>query len=327
MNNPLVITLGDPGGIGPEVVTRALVSLWTSDSLPPVLIVGPWWVRHHPLLKDDWDRLAPEYRSDHMPTPLSCPVSWVDPYPISDQVVTQPHLENGRASYQALITALQWVDALSGWLVTAPICKAAWQMAGSPYGDHTSLLGGWYGVSPTMGFYSPRFCVSLVTVHLPLSQVPGAVTHDAVSRCLHHTTHWLYQMGIKTPRVAVCGLNPHAGEGGALGHEETRVIAPAIQAIRQANPQARYTDPLPADTVFVRADQGDFDAVVCQYHDQGLGPLKLVAFDHAVNVTLGLPIGRSSPDHGTAFDRAWQGTAHAGSMIAALQYARRHHGG
>lgn len=216
MNKPLVITLGDPGGVGPEVVARALVSFWMSDSLPPVLIVGPWWVRHHPLLKKYWDILEPEYLDQSVPTVLSHPLSWVDPYPISDQVVTQPHPENGRAAYQALITALQWVDDLSGWLVTAPICKSAWQMAGIQYGDHTSLLGGWYGVTPTMAFYSPRFCVSLVTVHLPLSQVAVAVTHDAVSRCLRHTTDWLVQMGIQTPRVAVCGLNPHAGEGGGL---------------------------------------------------------------------------------------------------------------
>lgn len=327
MNHPLVITLGDPGGIGPEVVARALVSSRTSDPFPPVLIVGPWWIRHHPLLKAYWDALSPHYLADRSPMPLWHPVSWVDPYPIADQVVTHPHPDNGYASYEAVLTALDWVDALSGWLVTAPICKAAWQLAGIQVGDHTTLLGHRYGVTPTMAFYSHRFCVSLVTVHLPLSQVPQSVTTESVSRCLQHTTDWLLRTGVTTPRVAICGLNPHAGEGGALGHEETDEIAPAIQRMRQTYPQCHYTDPLPADTVFVRADQGEFDAVVCQYHDQGLGPLKLVAFDHAVNVTLGLPIGRSSPDHGTAFDRAWQGTAHAGSMGAALAYARRHHGG
>jgi len=327
MTNPLVITLGDPGGIGPEVVARALVSFVASAPSPPILIVGPWWVRHHPLLRGMWDTLSPQHVDSLRPIPLSHPLTWVDPYPLAEQVVTQPHPENGHASYHALMTALEWVDALSGWLVTAPICKAAWQMAGIQGMDHTTLLGQRYGVTPTMAFHSPRFCVSLVTVHLPLARVPQAVTVQSVSRCLTHTTEWLWRAGIERPRVAICGLNPHAGEGGALGDDETQVIGPAIHAMRHQFPGVHYTDPLPADTVFVRADKGEFDAVVCQYHDQGLGPLKLVAFDQAVNVTLGLPIGRSSPDHGTAFDRAWQGIANEGSMLAALGYARRYHGG
>jgi 4-hydroxythreonine-4-phosphate dehydrogenase len=214
------------------------------------------------------------------------------------------------------------VDALA----TAPVSKRAFALAGLPWRGHTDLLAHLCGVADVrMLFYAdvePRpLCVTLATVHVPLAEVPRLLSIDLVTRTVQMTAEWLRGLGHAAPRVAVAGLNPHAGEAGLLGTEDERVLRPAVAAAAAAGVDA--TGPWPADTVFVRAARGDFDAVVACYHDQGLIPIKLLAFGQAVNVTIGLPIVRTSVDHGTAFDIAGRGIADPGSLITAIRLAAR----
>jgi 4-hydroxythreonine-4-phosphate dehydrogenase len=170
-----------------------------------------------------------------------------------------------------------------------------------------------------MMFHSPQLKVVLITVHVPLSEVPSLLTRELVEDVLMLTAHELPRFGIKAPRIGLAGLNPHAGENGLLGTEDGHVLAPAVEEVCRHGVDA--SGPWPADTVFVRAHRGEFDCVVACYHDQGLIPVKLLAFGHSVNVTLGLPIIRTSVDHGTAFDIAGKGVADPGSMIAAVRLA------
>jgi 4-hydroxythreonine-4-phosphate dehydrogenase len=170
-------------------------------------------------------------------------------------------------------------------------------------------------------FHSDALRVVLATVHMPLAEVPRALTKDAVAATIRLTARELPRFGVARPRIAVAGLNPHAGERGLFGHEEERAIAPAVESCRAQG--IDVSGPYPADTIFVRASRGEFDVVVACYHDQGLIPVKLLAFGQAVNVTLGLPIVRTSVDHGTAFDIAGKGVADPGSMIAAVRLAAR----
>jgi 4-hydroxythreonine-4-phosphate dehydrogenase len=210
------------------------------------------------------------------------------------------------------------VDAVA----TAPINKEALALAGLPWRGHTELLAHLTGAtSVAMMFYADALRVVLATIHVPLSEVPRLLTESALERIIRLAARELPRFGYARPGLAVCGLNPHAGEGGVLGHEEQRVIAPAIAAC-QADGIA-VTGPYPADTVFVRAARGEYDAVIACYHDQGLIPVKLLAFGKAVNVTLGLPIIRTSVDHGTAFDIAGKGVADPGSLVEAIRLAAR----
>jgi 4-hydroxythreonine-4-phosphate dehydrogenase len=205
-------------------------------------------------------------------------------------------------------------------VATAPVNKAAFAAAGLGWKGHTDLLAHLCGVSHVaMMFHAPTLRVVLATVHVALRDVPRLLTRDLVLDTLRLTAQELPYFGVARPRLAVAGLNPHAGEGGLMGHEELDVIIPAVRQARQEGLQV--TGPLPADTVFVRAARGEFDCVLACYHDQGLVPVKLLAFGTAVNVTLGLPIVRTSPDHGTAFDIAGQGIADPGSLVEAIVLA------
>jgi 4-hydroxythreonine-4-phosphate dehydrogenase len=207
-------------------------------------------------------------------------------------------------------------------IATAPVNKEAFRLAGLPWHGHTDLLAHLTDAAHVaMMFDSEALRVVLATVHLPLAEVPRALTAASLEATIGLTARELPRFGVARPRIAVAGLNPHAGEHGLFGCEEQTVIAPAIAACR-----ARGIDvsgPFPGDTIFVRARRGEFDVVVACYHDQGLIPVKLVAFGQAVNVTLGLPIVRTSVDHGTAFDIAGKGVADPQSMIAAVLLAAR----
>jgi 4-hydroxythreonine-4-phosphate dehydrogenase len=210
------------------------------------------------------------------------------------------------------------VDAIA----TAPVNKEAFRLAGLPWAGHTDLLAHLTGAGRVaMMFYSDRLVVVLATVHIALAEVSAALTKDRVEATIALTAEALARFTKVPPRIAVAGLNPHAGEHGLFGDEEARAIAPAIAECRARG--IEVTGPFPADTVFVRATRGEFDAVVACYHDQGLIPVKLIAFGRAVNVTIGLPIVRTSVDHGTAFDIAGKGVADAESMIAAVLLAAR----
>ncbi len=283
----IAITVGDPAGIGPEIAAMAARDPRVRAACRP-LLYGP-----------------------HEPADLAA------------YAVGQVHPDSGRRAYAEVVRAVE--DALAGRvqaIATAPINKAAFAAAGLPWRGHTDLLAHLCGVDgATMMFWSHPLRVVLATVHIPLAQVPAALTTASLLRTLHVTAASMPRFGFAKPRIAVAGLNPHAGEDGLLGREERERIGPAIEAARSEG--IDVTGPFPGDTVFVRATRGDFDVVVACYHDQGLIPIKLLAFGHAVNVTLGLPIIRTSVDHGTAFDIARQGRADAGSMVEAILLAAR----
>jgi 4-hydroxythreonine-4-phosphate dehydrogenase len=285
MSKPRVaITAGDPAGIGPEIAARAAADARVRAACEPVVY-------------------GPPNGATFAPGTLSA--------------------EAGRAAYDVIVRAVS--DAMDGTVqavATAPINKEAFRLAGLKWAGHTDLLAHLTGAKRVaMMFYSEPLLVVLATVHIALSEVPEALTKERLQATIALTADAVPRFTKVPPRIAVAGLNPHAGEHGLFGAEEERVIVPAIAECR-----ARGIDvsgPYPADTVFVRATRGEFDVVVACYHDQGLIPVKLLAFGEAVNVTLGLPIVRTSVDHGTAFDIAGKGIADPGSMIAAVLLAAR----
>jgi len=280
----IALTVGDPAGVGPELVEKAIRA-------PAVLAVCEP-VRYGP---------PP---ADHFAAGVLSP-------------------DAGLAAYEALVRAVE--DALAGRVdavATAPVNKEAWAMAGLPWRGHTDLIAHLTGAATTaMMFYSRELRVVLATVHVALADVPRLVTRERLVEVIGLTARELPQFGYPTPRLALAGLNPHAGEHGVIGTEDDLVLRPAVEACRAEG--ITVEGPLPADTLFVRAMRGEFDAVVACYHDQGLVPIKMAAFGRAVNVTLGLPIIRTSVDHGTAFDIAGRGVADPGSLIEAVLLAAR----
>jgi len=302
----LALTVGDPAGIGPEIVLKAL----SSPERPP----GSWVV-YGPLasLEERAARFGLRRVAD-------LGISVVDvgggPFPLGEVSA-----ESGRAAAAAVLAAAR--DALAGRvdaIVTAPLHKESLRAAGHPWPGHTEMLADAASVSDVaMMFVGGGLRVALLTIHRSLRSVPDAINRGEVERVVRLVHRELPRFGAPRRRIAVCGVNPHAGEGGLFGREELEVMAPAVAGL--AAEGLEVTGPLPADTAFVRAAGGEFDAVVAAYHDQGLVPVKLVAFGRAVNVTLGLPFVRTSVDHGTAFDIAASGTADAGSLLAAMALA------
>jgi len=285
LKKPLVgITTGDPAGIGPEIAARAAADPSVLDVCEPIIFDAA-----------DGRTFAPGQLSAGA----------------------------GRAAYEAIARATDAaktgaVDAIA----TAPVNKEAFRLAGLPWNGHTDLLAHLTGAKDVaMMFYSDALRVVLATVHIALAEVPRALTTTSLTATIDLTARELPRFGIAAPRIGVAGLNPHAGEHGLFGREEETIMAPAIEACRARGVDVR--GPFPADTIFVRARRGEFDVVVACYHDQGLIPVKLVAFGQAVNVTLGLPIIRTSVDHGTAFDIAGKGVADPQSMIAAVLLAAK----
>ena len=279
------ITLGDPAGIGPEIVRAALAS----GRLPPdaeYSIIGP---------------------------SINCSLG-------------QPTPETARAALDALEEAVQLarrgeIDAV----VTGPINKARMYEIGFKFPGQTEFFAARCGITNfAMLLTGGKLTVALVTAHLPLREVASTLTSAEIVRVGLLLEDFLHRCGMATPRIAVAGLNPHAGESGALGREESEVIAPAVQQLQSAiriPHSAFFAGPFSPDTLFYHAAKGDWDGVLCMYHDQGLIPLKLHAFHEGVNVTLGLPFPRTSPDHGTAFEIAGKNIARPDSMIAAITLA------
>jgi 4-hydroxythreonine-4-phosphate dehydrogenase len=278
------ITVGDPAGIGPEIAQKAAADPRVLEACDPVL---------------------------YGPSPgASFPPGVLSP-------------AAGRAAYEAIRTAVRDARAqLIHGIATAPVNKLAFAEAGLPWKGHTDLLAHLTDTPRVaMMFWSEPLKVVLATVHVPLSEVPGLLTPERLGGIIDLTARELPRFGVATPRLALCGLNPHAGEQGLLGEEDEQVLRPAVAAARGRG--IAIDGPFPADTIFVRASRGEFDAVIACYHDQGLIPVKLLAFGRAVNVTLGLPIVRTSVDHGTAFDIAGKGIADPSSMIEAVLLASR----
>jgi 4-hydroxythreonine-4-phosphate dehydrogenase len=311
---PIAISLGDPAGIGPEVVARALAERPEAN----IVVFG------------DEGVLARAARAAGVVAPARARVRAVTSLGPDAVTPGQPSDTSGRAQLAYLTAATD--AALAGEaaaLVTAPISKQWIARAGFAFPGHTEYLAARAGVREfAMMLAGPALRVTVATTHIPLRDVPRLLTAEGIAGAIWLTADALHRcFGIARPRVAVAGLNPHAGEAGRFGDEEERLIRPAIEAARRRVSEAGLSvviaGPLVPDSVFRQASRGEFDAVVALYHDQGLIPLKLLHFDDGVNLTLGLPFVRTSPDHGTAYDIAGTGRARAQSFLAALDLATR----
>jgi 4-hydroxythreonine-4-phosphate dehydrogenase len=277
------ITLGDPAGIGPEIIAKAL----------------------------DSGRIDPEFQYRVIGEPIGAP--------------GLPTAETAKAAWKALEDSARML--LSGEIeavVTGPIAKANLQEIGFQWPGHTEFYAERCGISDyAMCLTGGPLTVALVTTHIPLAQVASALSQEEIVRVGKLLARFLAERFGGKARVAVAGLNPHAGESGKMGREEIELISPAVEKLNRAfeGRPISFSEPISPDTLFHRAAAGEFDGVLCMYHDQGLIPLKLLAFDQGVNVTLGLPVIRTSPDHGTAFAIAGKGIARPDSMIAAINLA------
>jgi len=303
----LALTVGDPAGIGPEVVLKALASPERPQA--ETIVYGPFAA-----LLERAERFGLAMPQDLEARVVDIPSP--EPVPLG-----QVSAAGGRAAVLAVLRAAQ--DAMAGRvdaLVTAPLHKESLHAAGYAWPGHTEMLAEAAGTRDVaMMFVGGGLRVALLTIHRSLRSVPDALTRGEllrVGRLLHRE---LERFGAARRRIAVCGLNPHAGEGGLFGKEEQQTLVPAIAELQAEGLDVR--GPFPADSLFVRALRGEFDAVIAAYHDQGLIPVKLAAFGHAVNVTLGLPFVRTSVDHGTGFDIVEQGVAQETSFVTAMTLA------
>lgn len=323
---PLALTMGDPAGIGPEVIASAWRHLAQEGEGPALLVCGD------PAIMAAHAPIHQVTAAEALEAPCPADRLWVlDTGRCASPVVAgQPDPAHAPAILGAIRTAVDL--ALAGHVrgvVTAPIAKEPLYKAGFTSPGHTEFLGELTADAPMTGPRGPVMMlaggdlrVALATVHTPLAQVPGRLRTKGLvelGQLVHHAL--VNDFGIARPRIVMAGLNPHAGEGGSIGTEETDVIAPAVAALIAQGLDVR--GPLSADTLFHPEARATHDAVICMYHDQGLIPLKMLAFWSGVNVTLGLPVVRTSPDHGTGFDIAGQGIARADSLLAAIDLADR----
>lgn len=317
---PIALTMGDPCGIGPEIVLKACADP-TRTAVPVVVIGDPGVLAHAERVVRSGLAVRPIATLDeaaYAPGAVDVLVEGELPADLPWGVVDA---RAGDASYRYVRRAVEL--ALSGAvraMATAPINKEALRLAGIPHPGHTEILAELSGTADyAMMMATDELRVVLVTVHQSLRSAIESLTPDRELDIIRLTDRTLRRGGLPAPRIAVAGLNPHAGENGLFGREDLDVIAPAVAAARAEGIHA--DGPLPADTVFLRARTGEFDAVVAQYHDQGLIPVKYLGLQHGVNITIGLPFVRTSVDHGTAFDLAGTGTADHAALLTALRHA------
>ncbi len=322
---PLALTLGDPAGVGPEIVGKAWAALRAEG--PPFVVVGD-----RDLLAAAAPRGGPSVQ--RVGAPAEASAAFRDVLPVLDIPLTS-RVVAGKASSDYAATVIRWIEtgaglALSGAvraLVTAPIAKKPLYEAGFRFPGHTEFLAELTAGAPHRGLRGPVMMLAaadlrcvLATVHLSLAEAVASLNAPAIERVAEVTAQALRQdFGVAAPRLAIAALNPHAGEGGALGREEIEIINPAAERLRARGIDC--TDARPADTLFHPAARARYDAVVCMYHDQALIPVKTVDFWGGVNISLGLPIVRTSPDHGVGYDIAGRGQARADSLIAAVRLA------
>jgi 4-hydroxythreonine-4-phosphate dehydrogenase len=321
----LGITMGDPAGIGPEVIAKALKGTTLRRICSPIVIGSEEVMRR--TVKGLKLKLAVRAVKGHEPVARRVDeIAVLDPleHPLGDFRTGVAAAETGAASVAFIRKAVQLAQGgcLDG-MVTGPINKEAINMAGCHYPGHTELLADLTKAQESgMMIIGGPLKIMFVTTHVAMKDLPSLLTQASIEkgiRLAHMAMTTLF--GVKTPRIGIAALNPHAGEQGLFGDEEARVILPASRAAQRQGILA--SDPMPADTLFGKAARGDYDAVVALYHDQGLIPLKMVAFGSCVNLTVGLPIIRTSVDHGTAFDIVGKGIADAGSLIEAVKLAAR----
>ncbi|MBB2830641.1 UNVERIFIED_ORG: 4-hydroxythreonine-4-phosphate dehydrogenase [Rhizobium esperanzae] len=318
MKKPIGITMGDPCGIGPEIIARVF-----ANGLPAqAVVIGDARVMERAVRALNLPLQVQPIASvdDALPDSGLIAVLNVSDLP-DDLPIGQVDARAGRASYDYVVRAID--EALAGNIgavVTAPINKEAMKQGGLNYPGHTEILAERTGTDKfAMMLANDELRVILVTIHVSLRDAIDLVTEDSVFRTIELAHRAGKAYGIASPRVAVAGLNPHAGENGMFGREDLDIIAPAISRAQKVGIDA--SGPWPGDTIFMRARRGEFDIVVAQYHDQGLIPVKYLGIDNGVNVTIGLPFIRTSVDHGTAFDIAGQGTADHSSLRYAFDQA------
>jgi 4-hydroxythreonine-4-phosphate dehydrogenase len=326
MHHPLALSVGEPAGIGPDITLKAWLQR-IERGLSPFYLIGD--ARHiaqraaHLGMRIPVASVTPEEASSAFENTL----------PVVDcgvAITAQPGKPDD-SSAPAAIAAINravadvFADKASG-IITNPIAKSVLYRAGFDQPGHTEYLAKLAAertgktVHPVMMLWAPELAVVPVTIHIPLIEAPHAISTELIVKTGRIVAHDLAQrFGIARPRLAIAGLNPHAGEDGAIGIEDRDIVAPAVHMLKSEGIDAR--GPLPADTMFHAAARATYDVALCMYHDQALIPIKTLAFDHGVNVTLGLPFVRTSPDHGTAFDIAGSGKADASSLIAALKLA------
>jgi len=325
-NTTLAVTMGEPAGVGPELILK----IWEDRNeldIAPFFVVGD-----------------PEYLSNLADNlKINAPVTECDPdeaakifcdalpvFPLSGSIKgtpTKPHEEDAKLVCESISRAVELtIDEKASGVVTAPINKNELYKSGFEFPGHTEYLAhlsrqhSGNKTLPVMMLTGPQLRVVPVTIHIAINEVPKQLTSDLILRTGKIVANDLEsKFGIKNPRIAVAGLNPHAGENGSMGMEDIEVVLPAINALKDAGINA--FGPLPADTLFHQRARENYDAVLCMYHDQALIPAKTLAFDESVNVTLGLPFIRTSPDHGTAYDIAGKGIANPTSMISAIKMA------
>ena len=348
-NRPKIgITMGDAAGIGPEIIVKALAHENIYSICQPIVIGSP------AILQDACQFIpigAPQLKVNTIKTPMQASAMHGTIDVLETSSISLEDISLGTIDVRAGATAVKAIEvatrlAMHGELdaiTTAPICKAAINRAGAPYPGHTEMLAAFTNTPDAVMMLCPQealtpepvsaitpcgeidnnrvaFAVSFVTNHIPLADVPKHLSVQRIVNVICITQQALIRCGISEPRLVVAGLNPHAGEEGMFGEEETRLICPAI-AEAQAQTGIPIEGPLPADVLFAKANQGEWHAVIAMYHDQGNIPIKLLGFGELVNVTLGLPIIRTSVDHGTAFDIAGKGIASETSLVAALNCA------
>lgn len=317
----IALTQGDPAGIGPEIIIKVFQDEALSTDTK-VLVIGD-----ARLIKRTAKQIAPEIPVHTVASPEEgcyqpCAIDIIDLNNVSETLpFGKASAEGGKASYEALQKAVtlalnDQVAAIS----TCPINKKSLHLAGYPFPGHTELLGKLTNAKePVLMMESNSMRVVLVTTHLPLEQVKSQISEEKVLKTIHATHNWLQKYVTEIPRIAVVGLNPHCGDGGIFGEEETEFILPALKAAQKEGIQA--SGPYPADALFARAASEKYDAVICMYHDQGMIPAKMTGT--GVNITLGLPILRTSVDHGTAFDIVGRNKASADNLKLALKTAIR----
>ncbi len=323
----IAVTMGDPAGVGPELCVRLLADLEITRECVPIIFGDASVLRRvaekigvaftAPVIaKNDW---AAAWRSVNAPGVLD--FSLVDADSVTPGKISAAC---GEAAFRYVVAGIaaglrDEVDAIC----TGPLNKEALHSAGHKFPGHTEIFAELMGAERScMMQYSEAITCSFVTTHVGYAEVPALITRKRILDVIELTAAALRRIRGHAPKLLVCGLNPHAGEGGLFGErEEERIIAPALDVARRRG--FDVTGPVPPDTAFTPARRREFDAVVCMYHDQGHIPVKMIAFDSAVNTTLGLPVTRTSVDHGTAFDIAWQGVASAGSLFSAVRLAAK----
>ncbi len=317
----IAITMGDPAGVGPEIIVKALVSKEVRKHIVPIIIGD------RSVMKDAVTLSGVDIEFEEDLLTLSQEenekVFLIAIDGLKDNKKGSATAEGGRASAECIKKAVRMcMNNEANAMATAPISKAALHLAGYSWPGHTEMIAELTNTERVgMMFVGESLRVILVTIHVPLRSVPELITEEKVYDTILLAEKACTMLSVDSPRIAVAGLNPHAGEGGIFGNTEKIRISPAIEKAK--NEGINVTGPYPPDVIFKKAFDGEFDIIVAMYHDQGLIPFKMLYFDKGVNTTIGLPIIRTSPDHGTAYDIAWKGIADPSSMIEAILLAER----